>query len=181
MWREFCWNRKPLPEREFFLCWTWNFLQTFSLKTFLGVCAYNKRWYDFWDQECYFCNVFLQFYATIFDAKKGHRPFGPVVTQYYELLDETIRIEQPEIAALQCIKSQLPTRSGSVFKIWSLWQDFKQFSGLRKVFKTQWKIHFPKSGVFEVRNCFAILWRNIANCMMKPHALERARTQLSDA
>ena len=29
--------------------------------------------------------------------------------------------------------------------------------------------------------CFAISWRNIANYMMKPHATERARTQLSDA
>ena len=70
----------------------------------------------FGTKNVYFCNTFLQFYAKIFYTKKGHDPFGPVVTQYYELRDETICIEQPAIAALQCIKNQLPTRSGSVYK-----------------------------------------------------------------
>ena len=90
----------------------------------------------FGTKNVYFCNTFLQFYAKIFYTKKGHDPFGPVVTQYYELRDETICIEQPAIAALQCIKNQLPTRSGSICMDQSLQDILKQFSGPRKVLKT---------------------------------------------
>ena len=74
----------------------------------------------FGTKNVYFCNTFLQFYAKIFHTKKGHDPFGPVVTQYYELGNETICIEQPTIPALQRIKNQLPTRSGSAYKSRSL-------------------------------------------------------------
>ena len=74
----------------------------------------------FGTKNIYFCNTFLQFYTKIFDTEKGSDPFGPVVTQYYDLRDETICIEQPTIPALQRIKNQLPTRSGSVYKSRSL-------------------------------------------------------------
>jgi len=82
--------------------------------TYFGDCAYNKRWQHLWDQE----RQFLGHAFAIFDQnvlhQKGNGPIDPVVTQYYELKDETICIEQPTIAALQCIKNQLLTRSGCV-------------------------------------------------------------------
>ena len=90
----------------------------------------------FGTKNVYFCNTFLQFYAKLFYTKSDHDPFGPVVTQYYELRDETICIEQPAIAALQCIKNQLPTRSGSAYKSTPVKEIFKQFPGPRKVLKT---------------------------------------------
>ena len=83
-----------------------------------------------------FCNTFLQFFTKIFGTEKGPDPFDPVATKYYELEDETICIEQPTIAALQCIKNQLLTRSGSLYKNISLVENFKHFSGPRKVLKT---------------------------------------------
>ena len=58
--------------------------------------------------------MFFLFFTKIFDDKKGPDPFVPVVTQYCELEDETTCIEQPTIAALQCIKNQLLTRSGRI-------------------------------------------------------------------
>ena len=74
----------------------------------------------FWDQEYLFLhNVFANLCQNIL-YRKGPHPFGPVATQYYELRVETICIEQPAIPALQCIKNQLPTRSGSVYKSKSL-------------------------------------------------------------
>ena len=63
---------------------------------------------------------FCIFLTKIFDTKKGPDPFDPVATKYYELEDETICIEQPTIAALQCIKNQLPIRSASIYKSKSL-------------------------------------------------------------
>ena len=67
-----------------------------------------------------FWGTFLQcFYQNIW-YKKGPDPIDPVATKYYELEDETICIEQPTIAALQCIKNQLPTRSGSIYMDQSL-------------------------------------------------------------
>ena len=84
--------------------------------TCFGDCAYIKRWKHLWDQE----RQFLQFFTKIFDTEKGSDPFDPVATKYYELEDETICIEQPTIAALQCIKNQLPTRSGSIYMDQSL-------------------------------------------------------------
>ena len=90
----------------------------------------------FGTKNVYFCNTFLQFYAKILYTKKGHDPFGPVVTQYYELRGETICIEQPAIPALQCIKNQLPTRSGSICTGRSLYEMLKQFPGPRKVLET---------------------------------------------
>ena len=78
--------------------------------------------------------------------EKEPEPFCPVATKYCELKDETICIEQPAIAALQRIKIQLPTRSGSAYKSISLYEIFKQFSGPRKVLKTQWKTHFWEGG-----------------------------------
>ena len=58
---------------------------------------YGTKNVHFWD-------TILKFYTKIFETKKGPDPFGPVATQYCELRDETICIEQPTIAALQCIK-----------------------------------------------------------------------------
>ena len=88
--------------------------------TYFGDCAYIKRWQHLWDQE----RSFLGHVFAIFDQnilhQKGNDPIDPVLTQYYELKDETICIEQPTIAALQCIKNQLLTRSGSAYKRRSL-------------------------------------------------------------
>ena len=57
-----------------------------------------------------FCNFLKKYLAP----KKGPGPFDPVAIKYYELEDETTCIEQPTIAALQCIKNHLLTRSGSI-------------------------------------------------------------------
>jgi len=67
-----------------------------------------------------FCN----FLTKYFSKKKGPDPFDPVATKYYELGRETICIEQPTIAALQCIKNQLLTRSGCVYMDQSLQETF---------------------------------------------------------
>ena len=76
---------------------------------------YGTKNVKFWD-------TLLQFFTKIFDTEKGSGPFDPVATQYYELEDETICIEQPTIAALQCIKNQLLTRSGGIYMDQSLWE-----------------------------------------------------------
>ena len=87
-------------------------------------------------ENVHFWDTFLQiFYQNIW-YKKGPDPIDPVATKYYELEDETTCIEQPTIAALQCIKNQLPTRSGSICMDQSLQDILKQFSGPRKVLKT---------------------------------------------
>ena len=65
-------------------------------------------------------NTFLPFFNKIFGTKKGTDPFDPVAIKYYELEDETTCIEQPTIAALQCIKNELSTRSGSMYESKSL-------------------------------------------------------------
>ena len=90
----------------------------------------------FWTKNVHFWDTLLQFFTKIFGTEKGSDPFDPVATKYYELEDETTCIEQPTIAALQCIKNQLPTRSGSIYVDQSLSEVFKQFSGPRKVLKT---------------------------------------------
>ncbi len=69
----------------------------------------------FWTKNVNFWDTLLQFFTKIFDTKKGTDPFDPVTTKYYELKDETICIEQPTIAALQCIKNQLLTRLSLIF------------------------------------------------------------------
>ncbi len=74
----------------------------------------------FWTKNVHFWDTLLQFFTKIFGTEKGSDPFDPVTTKYYELEDETICIEQPTIAALQCIKNQLPTRSGSIYMDQSL-------------------------------------------------------------
>ena len=74
----------------------------------------------YWTKSEHFWDTFLQFYTTIFYAEEGPDPFSHFAEQYCELRAETTRIEQPTIAALQCIKNQLPTRSGSVYKSKSL-------------------------------------------------------------
>ena len=85
---------------------------------------------------------FDHFLTKYFPKKKGPDPFDPVATKYYELGGETICIEQPTIAALQCIKNQLLTRSGCVYMGHSLYEFFQQFFGQKKVHKTQWKTYF---------------------------------------
>ena len=105
-------------------------------KHILAIVPFISDGNNFGTKNVYFCNTFLQFSAKIFDTEKGSDPFGPVVTQYYDLRDETICIEQPTIPALQRIKNQLPTRSGSVCMDQSLYDILKQISGPRKVLKT---------------------------------------------
>ena len=74
---------------------------------------YETENVNFWD-------TFLQFLYQNILYKKGPDPIDPVATKYYELEDETTCIEQPTIAALQRIKNQLPTRSGSIYMDQSL-------------------------------------------------------------
>ena len=90
---------------------------------------YEAENVNFWD-------TFLHFLYQNIWYKKGPDPIDPVATKYYELEDEATCIEQPTIAALQCIKNQLPTRSGSIYMDQSLQDILKQFSGPRKVLKT---------------------------------------------
>ena len=71
-------------------------------------------------KKTHFCDTFSSLYTKIFSSDKGSDPFDPVATKYYELEDETTCIGQPTIAALQCIKNQLPTRSGSIYMDQSL-------------------------------------------------------------
>ena len=71
-------------------------------------------------ENVHFWDTFLQFLYQNILYKKGPGPIDPVATKYYELEDETICIEQPTIAALQCVKNQLPTRSGSIYMDQSL-------------------------------------------------------------
>ena len=91
------------------------------LGTIFGDYVYIKRWQYLWDQERSFLgHVFANFYQNILH-QKGNDPIDPVVTtQYDELKDETICIEQPTITALQCIKNQLLTRSGRIYMDQSL-------------------------------------------------------------
>ena len=72
---------------------------------------------NFWD-------TFLQTFQQNIWYKKGSDPIDPVATKYYELEDETICTEQPAVAALQCIKNQLPTRSGCIYMGTSLSEMF---------------------------------------------------------
>ena len=80
--------------------------------------------------------------------KKGNDPIDPVPTQYDELEDETICIEQPTIAALQCVKNQLLTRSGCVYMVQSLWEVFEQFAGPEKCLKRNGKHIFGRFCIF---------------------------------
>ena len=83
-------------------------------KHFLAIVPKINDGMIFWTKNVYFCNTFLQFLNKIFGTKKGPDPFGPVVTQYCELEDETTCIEQPTVAALQRIKNQFLARSGRI-------------------------------------------------------------------
>ena len=62
---------------------------------------------------------------------------------------------------------------------------FNNFPDPEKCLKRNGKRIFRKAAPHRILSgawkCFAISWRNIANYRMKPHATERARTQLSDA
>ena len=78
----------------------------------------------FGTKNVHFGDTFLQLFDKIFFQKKGPDPFDPAATKYYELGRETICIEQPTIAALQCIKNQLLTRSGCVYMDQSLQETF---------------------------------------------------------
>ena len=69
----------------------------------------------YWTKNVHFWNRFLSFYTEISYTERGPDPFGHFAEQYCELRDEAICIEQPAVAALQCIKNQSPTRSGSVY------------------------------------------------------------------
>jgi hypothetical protein len=71
-----------------------------------------------------------------FPPARGPDPFNHIATQYYELRGETICIGKPTISAFQCVKNQLPTRSGSIYIGKPLSEVFKQFSGPNKVLKT---------------------------------------------
>ena len=54
-------------------------------------------------KKSYFWNTFLYFWKLKSHPTKGSIPFGRVVTQYCELRAEVTCIEQPAVAALQCI------------------------------------------------------------------------------
>ena len=89
--------------------------------------------------------TFSSFDNEISHAEKGSDPFDPVATQYCELRDATICIEQPTIAALQCIKNQLLTRSGCIYANQSLWEVFEQFAGPEKCLKRNGKRIFGRA------------------------------------
>ncbi len=90
---------------------------------------YETENVNFWD-------TFLQCFSQNIWNKKGSDPIDPVAMKYYELEDETTCVEEPTVAALQCIKNQLPTRSGSICMDQSLQDILKQIPGPRKVLKT---------------------------------------------
>ena len=92
----------------------------FKREHILVIVSIFNDGYIYWTKNVNFWDTFLQFFTKIFDTEKGPDPFDPVATKYYELEDETICIEQPTIAALQCIKNQLLTRSGSIYMDQSL-------------------------------------------------------------
>ena len=92
----------------------------FIWEQLLGLVPRRNDGNIFGTKNVHFWDTLLQIFTKMFLTKKGPNPFGPVVTQYYELKDETICIEQPTIAALQCIKNQLPTRSGGIYMDQSL-------------------------------------------------------------
>ena len=104
----------------------------FNLEQFLAFVPIINEGNIFGTKNVHFWDTFLQFFTKIFDAEKGSGPFDPVATQYCELRDETICIEQPTVPALQFIKNKLPTRSGSIYMDQSLYEIFKQFSGHQK-------------------------------------------------
>ena len=105
--------------------------------------------------------------------------------QYCELRDETTCIGQRTLSSFICVKNQLATRSGSLCRGKSLWWLFILFPWPKKCSKRSKTYIFGKAclnWVFSgTRKCFAILWCNITNYGMKRYALQRARTQLSDA
>ena len=90
-------------------------------------------------------DTFSSFDNEISHADQGSGPFDPVATQYCELRDETICIEQLTITALQCIKNQLSTRSGCVYTNQSLWENFEQFAGPEKCLKRDGKRIFGRT------------------------------------
>ena len=91
-----------------------------NLEQFLAFVPIINDGNIFGTKYVLFCDTFFHFFTKIFVTKKGTTPFDPITTKYYELKDETICIEQPTIAALQCIKNQLQTRSGSIYMDQSL-------------------------------------------------------------
>ena len=105
--------------------------------------------------------------------------------QYCELRDETTCIGKRTLSSFICVKNQLATRSGSLcggkslymFLIWFPWP--QKCSKRSKTYVLS--IAFPNLLFSGTRKSFAILWCNITNYGMKRYALERARTQLSDA
>ena len=66
---------------------------SFYLGTTFGVGAHNKWWQHLLNQERQLFGHAFAIFTKIFETKKGPNPFDPVVTQYYELKDETICIE----------------------------------------------------------------------------------------
>ena len=92
----------------------------FKCEHILVIVSIFNEGYIYGTKNVNFWDTFLQFFTKIFGTKKGPDPFDPVATKYCELEDETICIEQPTIAALQCIKNQLLTRSGRIYMDQSL-------------------------------------------------------------
>ena len=89
-------------------------------KRFLAIVPIISDGNIFGTKNVLFWDTILSFFTKIFYTEKGSDPFDPVAAKYYELEDETICIEQPTTPALQRIKNQLPTRSGSAYKSRSL-------------------------------------------------------------
>ena len=150
------------------------------LGTFCGICACDKSCQHLWDQERSFLgHVFATFWPNILQ-KKGPDRIDPVATKYYELDDETICTEQPTIAALQCIKNQLLTRSGCVYMARSLCAFFKQFSGQKKCIKRIGKRNFPlnRKTLFLSYFCtFLPFWRGGVQGGTDSHTHTHGRTR----
>ena len=115
------------------------------LGTYFGVCAYNKWWHHYWDQECLFLhNVFANLCQNIL-YRKGPHPFGPVATQYYELRVEpyALNSQRSQLFNASKISSQLALEAH--IKV-NLCRDYlNNFPGPEKCLKRNGKHIFRKA------------------------------------
>ena len=109
------------------------------LGTYFGVCAYNKWWHHYWDQECLFLhNVFANLCQNIL-YRKGPHPFGPVATQYCELRVEPYALNSQRSQLFNASKISFQLALEAHIKV-HLWRDcFNNFPGPEKCLKRNGK------------------------------------------
>ena len=134
---------------------------------------------------CIFATRFCTFMPKYFIPKKAMIRLAPLWrnitscgTKRYALNSQRSQLFNAskisfQLALEACIKANLYRKF------------LNNFPDPEKCLKRNAKTHFEqggfKSDVFGSWKCFVISWRNIANWATKPHATERALTQLSDA